>query len=294
MKKFYGTGVAMVTPFKKDGSIDFSALKNLINFLIDGKVEYLVSLGTTGESATLDQKEKEAIWEFTSETVAGRVPLVAGIGGNDTRKIVSEFKQFKPKGFDAILSVGPYYNKPTQEGIYQHYKALSQVSPLPIILYNVPGRTSCHIAAETTLRLAHDFDNIIAVKEASGNFEQCNKILRDKPDRFLLISGDDPLTLPLISLGAAGVISVVGNVLPGIFSKMVRLSLQEKWKEAQTLHFKLLEITNLFFTEGSPGGVKAGLKQLGLCDDTMRLPLVNVSETNYQKIERELIRLKQM
>jgi 4-hydroxy-tetrahydrodipicolinate synthase len=292
MNKFYGTGVAMVTPFTSDGSIDFDGLRNLINYLIEGGVEYLVSLGTTGESATLDKEEKKAIWEFTAEAVNGRVPLVAGIGGNDTRETIKSLENFNTKGYDAILSVSPYYNKPSQEGIYQHYKAIANASPLPVILYNVPGRTSSNMTADTTLRLAHDFENIIGVKEASGDFAQFNTILRDKPENFLFISGDDPITLPMISMGASGIISVLGNALPRLFSEMVRLSLKGNFEAARPMHFKLLEITRLLFTEGNPAGVKAALKQLGICGDTLRLPLVNVSGSTYELIGQELSVLK--
>lgn len=291
MNKFYGTGVAMVTPFNSNGSIDYKGLKTLINFLIDGKVEYLVSLGTTGESATLTQDEKKAVWQFTAETVAGRVPLVAGIGGNDTREIVSNLEQFNIKGYEAVLSVSPYYNKPTQEGIFQHYKALAAASSLPIILYNVPGRTGSNMTAETTLRLAHEVQNILGIKEASGNFEQFNKILREKPDNFLFISGDDPITLPLISMGAVGVISVVANALPYDFSEMVRLALAGRFTEARPLHYQLTEITSAFFSEGNPGGVKAALNQLNICGDVLRLPLVNVGQPVYEKINTELRKL---
>lgn len=288
MNKFYGTGVALVTPFNADGSVDFAGLKNLIDHIINGGVEYLVSLGTTGETATLSKEEKKAIWDFTVETVAGRAGLVAGIGGNNTHKVVETLKNFNPKGFDAILSVSPYYNKPTQEGIYQHYKAIAEASPLPIILYNVPGRTGSMVSAETVLRLAHDFKNIIAVKEASANFDQFNKIASEKPEGFMLISGDDPLTLPMIALGAVGVISVVGNAVPHVFSTMVRLCLAGKFTEAQPLHYSLLDFTNLCFVEGNPAGVKAALKQLGVCDDNLRLPLVKVSKDTADKIAKEL------
>lgn len=288
MNKLYGSGVAMVTPFNSDGSIDFNGLANLINYIIDGGVEYLVSLGTTGETATLTKEEKQAVWDFTVETVAGRVPIVAGIGGNDTREVTNTLANFKSKGFDAILSVSPYYNKPTQEGIYQHYKAVSEASPLPVILYNVPGRTGSNMTAETTLRLAHDFDNIIAIKEASANFDQFNRIVKDKPEDFLFISGDDPITLQMISMGAVGVISVVANAIPSIFSTMVRMCLDGKFTEALPLHYSLIDITNYFFAEGNPAGVKAALKQLGICGDTLRLPLVNISESTDQKIAREL------
>jgi 4-hydroxy-tetrahydrodipicolinate synthase len=291
MNKFYGTGVAMVTPFHPDGSVDYPGLKNLIEHIISGGVEYLVSLGTTGETATLSKKEKQEIWEFTIKTVAGRVPLVAGIGGNNTAEIVDTLEHFNPAGFDAILSVSPYYNKPTQEGIYQHYKAISAASPLPIILYNVPGRTGSMVSAETILKLAKECENIIAVKEASANFDQFNKIAAEKPAGFMLISGDDPITLPMIALGAVGVISVVGNALPKAFSTMVRMCLAGNFTEAKPLHFSMLEFTSLCFTEGNPAGVKAALKQLKVCGDSLRLPLVKISVATEQKIASELVKL---
>jgi 4-hydroxy-tetrahydrodipicolinate synthase len=291
MNKLYGTGIALVTPFKTDGSVDFDGLKNLINHTISGGVEYVVSLGTTGETATLTKEEKTAIWKFTKETVNGRVGLVAGIGGNNTQEVVDSLRHFNSDGFDAILSVSPYYNKPTQEGIYQHYKAISAASPLPIILYNVPGRTGSMVSADTVLRLANDFKNIVAVKEASANFDQFNKIAKEKPEGFLLISGDDPITLPMIALGAVGVISVVGNAVPKIFSSMVRLCLAGKFTEAQPLHYKMIDFTNLCFVEGNPAGVKAALKTLGVCGDTLRLPLVQVSAPTQEQLNKELTQL---
>lgn len=292
MNKFHGTGVALVTPFNTDGSIDFDGLKNVIDHTIEGGVDYLVSLGTTGETATLTADEKKAIWEFTAEMNNGRVPLVAGIGGNNTREITEQLKQFETTNYDAVLSVSPYYNKPTQEGIYQHYKAVAEASALPVILYNVPGRTGSNVAAETTLRLAHDFKNIIAVKEASANFDQFNRIIRDKPEDFLFISGDDPITLPMIAMGAVGVISVVGNALPAIFSTMVRMCLAGNFIEAQPLHHSITEITQQFFTEGNPAGVKAALRMMGVCGDPVRLPLVNVSRGTEESILQELKKLK--
>ena len=288
MNKFHGTGVALITPFKSDGSVDYSGLKKIIDYTISGGVEYLVSLGTTGETATLSSEEKIAVWETTVEHTAGRVSLIAGIGGNNTAKVIQDLKNFKSTGFDAVLSVSPYYSKPTQEGIYQHYKAIADVSELPLILYNVPGRTSINMTADTTLRLAHNFKNIIGVKEASGNFDQFNTIIRDKPEEFLFISGDDALTLPLISLGAIGVISVIGNALPGILSNMVRMCLAGKFIEAKALHYSVVEITNLFFVEGNPGGVKSALKLLNICDDHLRLPLVNISPETEELIQAEL------
>ncbi len=291
MNKFHGTGVALITPFKSDGTVDHSGLKNVIDYVISGGVEYIVSLGTTGEAATLSNHEKKAIWETTVEHNAGRITLVAGIGGNNTAEVVRDLKNFDGKGFDAVLSVSPYYSKPTQEGIYQHYKAVAEASDLPVMLYNVPGRTSMNMTAETTLRLAHDFKNVIATKDASANFDQFNKIIRDKPEDFLLISGDDAIALPLISMGAAGVISVVGNAIPGLFSTMVRMCLDGKFIEAQPLHFSVIEIINLFFAEGNPCGVKSALKLLEVCGDTLRLPMVNVSTDTQDLILTELKKL---
>ena len=292
MTKFHGTGVALVTPFNTDGSVDYSGLRNLINYIIGGGVEYLVSLGTTGETATLSADEKKAIWEFTAEVNAGRVPLVAGIGGNSTSEVSRQLKGFDTNGYDAILSVSPYYNKPTQEGIYQHYKVIAEASPLPVILYNVPGRTGSNMSAETTLRLAHEFEKIIGIKEASANFDQFNRIIKDKPANFLFISGDDPITLPMIALGAVGVISVVGNALPAMFSTMVRMCLSGNFIEAQPLHYSMTEVTGHLFAEGNPGGVKAALKLLNICDDNLRLPLAGVSSETIEKIAGELQKLQ--
>ncbi|MFA6278046.1 MAG: 4-hydroxy-tetrahydrodipicolinate synthase [Pedobacter sp.] len=277
MNKFHGTGVALVTPFNTDGTVDYQGLKKLINHLVDGGIDYLVSLGTTGETATLNKEEKKKVWDFTAEINNGRLPLVAGIGGNDTLAIGETIKTFENNNYSAVLSVSPYYSKPTQEGIYQHYKYLSELSELPIILYNVPGRTGSNMSAETTCRLAHDFKNVIATKEASGSFEQFNQIIRDKPADFLLISGDDPIALPMISIGAVGVISVIGNALPQQLSSMVNLCLQGGFSKALPAHLSLLEITRLMFAEGNPAGVKATLKQLNICDDVVRLPLVKAS-----------------
>lgn len=282
----------MVTPFKADGSIDHSGLKNTIDYIISGGVEYIVSLGTTGEAATLSSDEKKEVWDITAEHTAGRIPLIAGIGGNNTAEVIRDLKKFDNKAYDAVLSVSPYYSKPTQEGIYQHYKAISEASDLPVMIYNVPARTSMNISADTTLRLAHDFKNIFGTKEASGSFDQFNLIIRDKPEDFLMISGDDAIALPLISAGAVGVISVVGNALPGILSTMVRMCLDGKFIEAQPLHYSLVEFTHLCFAEGNPGGVKAALKLLNICSDTLRLPLVNVSVETASKIQTELQKLK--
>jgi 4-hydroxy-tetrahydrodipicolinate synthase len=291
MNKFYGTGVALVTPFNADGTVDFEGLKNLINYQIDGKTDYLVSLGTTGESATLNKDEKKKIWAFTAEINNGRVPLIAGIGGNDTAELIRTIKGFDSDGYDAILSASPYYNKPTQEGIYQHYKAISESTDMDILLYNVPGRTASNVSPETTCRLAHDCKNVIGTKEASGSFDQFNQIMRDKPEDFLLISGDDPVALPMISLGAAGIISVVGNALPLQFSEMIRLCIGGDFKTAQPLHLALIEFTRLIFAEGNPAGVKAALKHFKVCGDFVRLPLVPASACLTAQIISQLERL---
>src|SRR5258705_1903147 len=256
-KKFIGTGVALVTPFHKNGNIDFKSLEKLIERCIDNKVEYLVPLGTTGESVTLTKDEKRAVIDFVIEVNEKRVPVVLGLGGNNTGEIVDSMEHYPLKQVQAILSVSPYYNKPSQRGIYQHYKTIAAYSPVPVIIYNVPGRTSVNISADTTLLLAEEQKNIIGIKEASGNFDQCMKILQSKPKDFLFISGDDALTFPLIALGADGVISVVANAYPGEFSEMVRLALNGQFDKARRIHYKLLTFTNLQFAEVRPPGVKA-------------------------------------
>jgi 4-hydroxy-tetrahydrodipicolinate synthase len=277
-QKLTGTGIAIVTPFTSTGDFDWPALENLINFWINNKVEYLVVAGTTGESATLTREEEQVLFDFVKEKTAGRAGLVAGIGGNDTREAVQALTNMKLEGYDAILSVSPYYNKPRQEGIFQHYKAINDAAPLPVIMYNVPGRTGMSVSAETTLRIAENCKNIIATKEASGNFDQLNQIMKNKPEDFMLISGDDGITLPMIALGAKGVISVVANAYPGDFSEMVRLCLAGKFAEALPLHLKYTDVINSMFSEGSPSGVKEYLKQMGLCSTDCRLPVVPVSE----------------
>ncbi|MDF2853745.1 MAG: 4-hydroxy-tetrahydrodipicolinate synthase [Sphingobacterium multivorum] len=291
MNELHGAGVALVTPFNSDESVDFEALGQLIDLQINEGMDYLVSLGTTGEVATLTNDERKRIWDFTVKRVNGRLPLVAGIGGNNTAEIVEQIKNFDPTGFCAILSVSPYYNKPTQEGIYQHYKAVASASPLPVILYNVPGRTGSNITAQTTLRLANDFSNIVAIKEASGNFAQFSEILRDKPAEFLLISGDDPVTLPMMSLGAAGIISVIGNALPKKVATLAKLCAEGNYAEARSIHNALLDITDLCFIEGNPAGVKYILQELGIGKDQLRLPLVPVSEKIQAAIKEELKKL---
>lgn len=284
-KKFTGTGIAIVTPFHTDGKIDWTAFSKLIEFWIKGKVEYLVVLGTTGESATVHGKEKQEVFSFVKKEVASRLPLVAGIGGNDTNEVLKGFKEFDLSGYDAILSVSPYYNKPNQEGIFQHYKALDAATPLPIIMYNVPGRTGQSVTADTQLRIARECKNIFATKEASGNFDLINQIIKSKPDEFMVISGDDPITLHMIAAGAEGLISVVANAYPGEYSEMVRLCLEGKFAEAQKLHYKYIDIIASMFTEGSPSGVKAYLSEMGLCQNTFRLPVWKVSEKHHTKIK---------
>ncbi len=256
--------------------------------MIDGGIDYLVSLGTTGETATLNADEKKKVLTVTAEAVNGRVNLVAGIGGNNTAEVVEQVKSFDIPGYDAILSASPNYNKPSQEGIYQHYKAIAQAAKLPILLYNVPGRTGSNVSADTTIRLAREFKNIVGIKEASGNFDQINQIMRDKPEGFLMISGDDPISLPMIALGAVGVISVVGNALPRQTSDMIRKCLNHDFKGAEKGHYDLIDITRLCFVEGSPAGVKTALKQLGICGDTVRLPLTQVSEQTAATIVKEI------
>ncbi len=280
-----GTGVAMVTPFNKDKSIDYVGLERLIDYLIDSGVDFLVSMGTTGESSVLTNEEKVSIVDFTKKKINNRVPFVVGIGGNNTSEIVSKLKTTNFEGIEAILSVSPAYNKPTQEGIYQHFKAISEVCPTNIILYNVPGRTSSNIEAKTTLRLAQNFDNITAIKEASGNMEQIMTILRDKPTKFKVLSGDDALTLPLIYMGAEGVISVHAMAKPKEFSEMVRNGLEGKIKKANELHYPQLEIIDNLFAEGNPAGVKACLKIKGICEEHVRLPLINISRERYEVLK---------
>lgn len=280
-----GSGVALVTPFTATGEIDFNALRAVIEHIIAGGINYLVALGTTGEPPTLDTSEKKAIFEFVLEVINNRIPVVAGLGGNNTRSLVAELKEFLPMGFSAVLSASPYYNKPNQEGIYQHYQALAEASPLPILLYNVPGRTGSNISAETTLRLAHEFSNIIGIKEASANFVQFDQIIRDRPEDFLFISGDDAIALPVMAIGGDGLISVLANALPAEISKLIDLALNGEYAEAKRVHLQLSEIIQLIFAEGNPGGVKALLHQLGIIENSLRLPLTPVSPALYTQLE---------
>jgi len=282
---FSGTGVAIVTPFLENGDIDSKGLEQLVEHLINGNVNYLVVLGTTGENATLDKAEKQTVFSLVNQFNKNRVKLVAGIGGNNTRAILNDFSSFDLTGYSAILSVSPYYNKPTQEGIYQHYKALNDASPLPIIMYNVPGRTGMNVSTETTLRIARDCKNIIATKEASGNVEQILQIIKDKPEGFEVISGDDGITLPLMACGAIGVISVVANAYPKAFSQMVASCAEGNFAAARPTHEKMLPIIHSMFAEGNPSGVKYYLSQLGVIKETFRLPVVGISNKHKEKID---------
>jgi len=284
--KLTGMGVALITPFKEDESIDYTALGRLVDFQIKNGIDYLVVLGTTAETATLTEEEKKQVTAFIINRVKGRVPIVLGVGGNCTRALVEELNTKDFTGVDAILSVTPYYNKPSQEGIYQHYKALAEATELPIILYNVPGRTGVNMTSDTTLRLAKDFANIVAVKEASGNISQMDEIIKNKPKDFMVISGDDGITFPLITLGAVGVISVIGNAFPKEFSRMVRLALQGDYKNALEIHHSFTELFNLLFVDGNPAGVKCMLNAMGFIENKLRLPLVPTRITTYEKIRK--------
>ncbi len=278
MQSLIGTGVALVTPFKKDFSVDVEALKKIVNYQIDNGINYLVVLGTTGEPATLKKEEKELVIKTVIETNNGRLPLVLGVGGNNTAEVVEELKARDFTGFSAVLSVSPYYNKPTQEGIYQHFKAIAEASPLPVILYNVPGRTGSNVLPSTVIRLANDFKNVVAIKEAAGDIVQAMKLIQLKPKDFLVISGDDMVTLPMVLAGGAGVISVIAEGFPKQFSEMVRLGLERKVDEAYKIHYEIADSIDMIFEQGNPAGVKEIFKSLGLSENTVRLPLVNVNE----------------
>ena len=282
--KLTGMGVALITPFKNDESVDYDALARLVEHQVKSGTDYLVVCGTTAETPTLTEQEKEDITRFIVQSAAGRLPIVLGVGGNNTKSVVEKLKSSDFKGIDAILSVTPYYNKPSQEGLYQHYAAIAKASPLPIVLYNVPGRTGVNMLSETTLRLAKEFSNICAIKEASGNFTQIDEIIKNKPADFMVISGDDGITFPLITLGAVGVISVIGNAFPSEFSRMVRLALQGDYKSARQIHHHFNELIQLLFVEGNPAGVKSMLAVMGFIDNTLRLPLVPNTIKTYEKI----------
>lgn len=286
MQSLIGTGVALVTPFKEDLSIDTEALIRIVNFSIDGGIEYLVVMGTTAENATLSAAEKELVIQTVVEANKGRLPLVLGVGGNNTMELVSELKTRDLSSFTAILSVSPYYNKPTQEGIYQHFKAIAEASPIPVILYNVPGRTSSNMLPETVLRLANDFKNIVAIKEASGDLVQCFQILKDKPKDFLVISGDDMTALSLVLAGGSGVISVIGQGFPIAFSEMIRLGLNRKVDEAFHIQYDLSNCITMIFEQGNPAGIKEVFHSLGIAENVVRLPLVKVDDELANRISQ--------
>lgn len=285
-------GVALITPFKEDESVDYEALAQLVDYQLQNGTDYLVVLGTTAETPTLTEEEKKNIINLVVTKVNGRIPIVLGVGGNCTRSVVEKLKNDNFDGIDAILSVVPYYNKPSQEGIYQHYKAIAEATTLPIVLYNVPGRTGVNMTAETTLRIAREFKNVIAVKEASGNITQMDDIIKNKPANFNVISGDDGITFPLITLGAVGVISVIGNAFPREFSRMTRLALQGDFANALTIHHKFTELFSLLFVDGNPAGVKAMLNVMGLIENKLRLPLVPTRITTFEKMRAILDELK--
>jgi 4-hydroxy-tetrahydrodipicolinate synthase len=286
MQSFIGTGVALVTPFKKDLSIDTEALKRIVNFSIDGGVEYLVILGTTAENAVLTNEELELVIQTVIETNNEKLPLVLGMGSNNTAKLVEELKTRDLSQFAAILSVSPYYNKPTQEGIYQHFKAVSEASPIPVILYNVPSRTGVNMLPSTVLRLANDFENIIAVKEAAGDMIQAMKLIKDKPKDFLVISGDDMIALPMVLAGGAGVISVIGQGFPKEFSEMIRLGLNGRVNDANKIHYLFMDCIDMIFEQGNPAGIKQVFMSLGIAENTVRLPLVEADESLASRINQ--------
>ncbi len=285
LNKLRGTGVALVTPFHKDGNIDFKAFKKLIERCIDGKVDYLVPLGTTGESATLTANERAAVTDFVIEIVDKRIPIVLGLGGNNTQEILDFIDDYNFDGVEAILSVSPYYNRPSQRGIFQHYKMIANECPVPVILYNVPSRTGSNIDADTTLQLANEVQNIIGIKEASGNMEKVMKLILKKPKDFLIISGDDILTFPLLACGGDGVISVIANAYPKDVSEMVRFALSGNFEKARKVHYKLLEITHDIFVDGNPSGIKGLLNVLNICTEHVRLPLISVNKTTMNRFE---------
>jgi 4-hydroxy-tetrahydrodipicolinate synthase len=284
MSKFKGLGVAMVTPFRSDGEIDYPALEKLTNFLINGGIDYLVVQGTTGESPVLDKKEKQQVLDSVCATNNGRVPVVFGIGGNDTKSVLNDLNTFNLTLVDGLLSASPYYNKPTQGGIFAHYAAMANATDLPIILYNVPGRTGSNIAVETTVKLANEFDNIVAIKEASGSIDQVMETILRKPEDFLVISGDDALTLAIIAAGGDGVISVVANAFPHVFKDVIKNSLAGDFEAARRSHYAVLPIIHHLFAEGNPAGIKESLADISIMETHLRLPLVNVSEDRKAKI----------
>ena len=285
---FRGLGIALITPFKTDGSVDYDSLKRLVEYQLENGADFFCILATTGETPCLTKEEKEKIKHLVVELNQGRLPVLMGCGGNNTAAIVEELKTTNWSGIDGILSVCPYYNKPSQEGLYQHFKAIAQASPLPVVLYNVPGRTGINLKAETTVRLANDCENIVAIKEASGSLEQVDEIIKNKPARFDVISGDDALTFPMIASGAAGVISVIGNALPKEFSRMIRYEFRGEYEPARKIHHRFTELYSLLFVDGNPAGVKALLHEMGMIENELRLPLVPTRITTMQKIDNTL------
>ncbi|HRE77067.1 MAG TPA: 4-hydroxy-tetrahydrodipicolinate synthase [Flavobacterium sp.] len=288
MHSLIGTGVALITPFKKDLSVDTEALTKIVHYQIDNGIDYLVVLGTTAETATLTSEEKELVIKTVVKANNKKLPLVLGVGGNNTYQVVEELKTRDLSDFTAVLSVSPYYNKPTQEGIYQHFKAIAEASPIPIILYNVPGRTASNMLPSTVLRLANEFKNIVAIKEAAGDIVQAMKLIQHKPEGFLVISGDDMVTLPMVLAGGAGVISVIGEGFPKQFSTMVRLGLERKVDEAYQIHYQVADAIDMIFEQGNPAGIKEIFHVLGLCENTLRLPLVNVNEDLANRIRQSV------
>lgn len=289
---FKGLGIALITPFKKDGSVDYEALERVIDYQLNNGADFLCILATTGETPCLTADEKVAIKQLVVKLVAGRIPIVMGCGGNNTAAVVEELKNTDWSGIDGILSVCPYYNKPSQEGLYQHFKAIAKASPLPVILYNVPGRTGINLKAETTCRLAHDCKNIVAIKEASGSLEQVDDIIKNRPDGFDVLSGDDALTFPMVASGAAGVISVIGNALPKEFSRMIRYEFRGEYEPARRIHHKFTELYQLLFVDGNPAGVKALLHEMGMIENELRLPLVPTRIATMQKMAAILKELR--
>ena len=289
---FKGLGIALITPFNASGAVDYVVLKQLVEYQLKNGADFFCILATTGETPTLTDDEKQRIKELVVEVVAGRVPILMGCGGNNTRAVVQELKSADWSGIDGVLSVCPYYNKPSQEGLYQHFKAIAEASPLPVVLYNVPGRTGINLQAQTTLRLARDCENIIAIKEACGSLEQVDEIINNKPARFDVISGDDALTFSMVASGAAGVISVIGNALPKEFSRMIRLEFNGEYEPARKIHHRFQQLYSLLFVDGNPAGVKAWLHEMGFIDNVLRLPLVPTRLTTLQKITTILKELK--
>ena len=289
---FKGLGIALITPFKEDGSVDYDSLKRLVQYQLDNGADFFCILATTGETPTLTAQEKQTIKDLVVDIVQARVPILMGCGGNNTAAVVEELKTADFKGIDGVLSVCPYYNKPSQEGLYQHFKTISAATELPVVLYNVPGRTGVNLKAETTVRLARDCKNIVAIKEASGNLEQVDEIIKNKPRDFDVISGDDSLTFPMVSCGAVGVISVIGNALPKEFSKMIRLQMRGEYDPARKIHHRFTDLFSLLFVDGNPAGVKAMLHEMGFIENILRLPLVPMRISNMQRMSEILKELK--